>query len=150
MAISTYQVFLMVKDGVSETYSKLIDIKDFPDLGGAPETLETTTLSDNMTTSIPGIQSLEALEFTCNYEYSDYQTLKTRETEDREKESKDDTEYAVWFGGSVDPDGNLTETGDKGKFSFKGKLAVHTTGGGVNEVVNMIVTIAPSTPIKFE
>jgi hypothetical protein len=52
MAISTYQVFLMLGE------EKLIDIKDFPDLGGAPETLDTTTLSDNMTTSIPGIQSL--------------------------------------------------------------------------------------------
>ena len=61
MAISTYQVFLMVK-GVSD-YDKLVDIKDFPDLGGTPETLDTTTLSDNMTTSIPGIQSLEALTF---------------------------------------------------------------------------------------
>lgn len=32
MAISTYKVFLMKKSGTS--YSKLIDIKDFPDLGG--------------------------------------------------------------------------------------------------------------------
>lgn len=150
MAISTYQVFLMYKDGVDTEYKKLIDIKDFPDLGGAPEMLETTTLSDNMTTSIPGIQSLEALEFTCNYEYSDYQTLKAQELSDREKESKDDTTYAVWFGGDVDSAGKLTVTGDKGKFSFNGKLAVHTTGGGVNEVVNMVVTIAPSTPITFE
>ena len=44
MAISTYKVFLMKK--TSETWSKLIDIKDFPDLGGSPELLETTTLSD--------------------------------------------------------------------------------------------------------
>ena len=40
MAISTYKVFLM-KKGTS-TYEKLVDIKDFPDLGGAPEMLETT------------------------------------------------------------------------------------------------------------
>ena len=35
MAISTYKVFLM-KKGDGSTYSKLVDIKDFPDLGGAP------------------------------------------------------------------------------------------------------------------
>ena len=40
MAINTYKVFLMQK--VESTYEKLIDIKDFPDLGGAPEMLETT------------------------------------------------------------------------------------------------------------
>lgn len=46
MAISTYKVFLMkgTTSGSSTTYEKLVDIKDFPDLGGAPEMLETTTL----------------------------------------------------------------------------------------------------------
>ena len=46
MAISTYKVFLMKKAASGGTYSKVVDIKDFPDLGGAPEMLETTTLSD--------------------------------------------------------------------------------------------------------
>ena len=32
MAISTYKVFLMKKTGT--TYEKLVDIKDYPDLGG--------------------------------------------------------------------------------------------------------------------
>ena len=35
MAISTYKAFLMHKgSGVSDEWEKLIDIKDFPDLGG--------------------------------------------------------------------------------------------------------------------
>ena len=50
MAISTYKIFLMKKATAGETYEKVIDIKDFPDLGGAPEMLETTTLSDKMQT----------------------------------------------------------------------------------------------------
>jgi hypothetical protein len=142
MAISTYQVFLMVK-GVSD-YDKLIDIKDFPDLGGAPETLDTTTLSDNMTTSIPGIQSLEALTFNANYEKSEYSKLKEQESTDLNAEGG--TDYAVWFGADAEgkPDGH------NGKFSFKGKMVAHTTGGGVNEVVGVAITIAPSTPITFE
>lgn len=50
MAINTYKVFLMkgATSGGNTTWTKLIDIKDFPDLGGSPEMLETTTLSDNM------------------------------------------------------------------------------------------------------
>ena len=52
MAISTYKVFLMKKKTTpEETYEKLVDIKEFPDLGGEPEMLETTTLSDNMPVS---------------------------------------------------------------------------------------------------
>ena len=39
MAISTYKVFLMHKASSEGTYTKLIDIKEFPDLGGEPEML---------------------------------------------------------------------------------------------------------------
>lgn len=42
MAISTYKVFLMKKGTEPDTYEKLVDIKEFPDLGGEPEMLETT------------------------------------------------------------------------------------------------------------
>ncbi len=59
MAISTFKSFLMHK--VSDKWEKLVDIKSFPDLGGSPELIETTTLSDPMTTNIMGIHSLDAL-----------------------------------------------------------------------------------------
>ena len=75
MAISTYKTFLMCDKEGKGTYTKLIDIKEFPDLGGAPEMLETTTLSDKMQTYIPGIQSLDSLEFTANYTLEDYKAL---------------------------------------------------------------------------
>ena len=137
MAISTYKVFLM-KKGAENTYSKVVDIKDFPDLGGSPEMLETTTLSDGMQTYIPGIQSLEALEFTANYDKDDYAALAAmKDTE---------TEFAVWFGGT-EANGVVTPTGSEGKFEFTGILSVFVVGGGVNEVVDMTITIAPSTPI---
>lgn len=136
MAISTYKVFLMNKS--SSTYEKLVDIKDFPDLGGAPEMLETTTLSDKMQTYIPGIQSNDALEFTANYTKEDYDKLKALEGTE--------SDYAVWFGGT-ESGGVATPDGSNGKFEFKGQLSVHVVGGGVNEVVDMTVTIAPSTGI---
>lgn len=137
MAISTYKIFLMHKvDG--DTYEKLIDIKSFPDLGGTPEMLETTTLSDGMQTYIAGIQSLDALEFEANYTKEDYTKLKALEGVAGD--------YAVWFGGTV-TGGVATPTGDDGKFEFGGSLSVFPVGGGVNEVVGMTVSIAPSTPI---
>ena len=139
MAISTYKIFLMMK-GEGSTYEKLVDIKDFPDLGGAPEMLETTTLSDKMQTYIPGIQSLDALEFTSNYTKTDFTKLKALEGQEKD--------FAVWFGATED--GNtLTPDGSDGKFEFKGQLSVFPVGGGVNEVVDMTITIAPSTPITM-
>ena len=140
MAISTYKVFLMHKASSGDTYTKLIDIKEFPDLGGEPEMLETTTLSDNMQTYIAGIQSMDGLSFSANYDMTEYQTLKALEGK---KES-----YAVWFGGT-ESGGTVTPDGSNGKFAFDGELSVYPVGGGVNEVVGMNITIAPSSPITF-
>ena len=139
MAISTYKIFLMQKN--KDAWEKLIDIKEFPDLGGTPEMLETTTLSDKMQTYIPGIQSIDALEFTSNYTLADYKKLKALEGQDKE--------YAVWFGGTEAGD-TVTPTGSDGKFKFNGQLSVFPVGGGVNEVVDMTITIAPSTPISMD
>lgn len=55
-------------------------------------------------------------------------------------------EYAVWFGGT-ETASSPTPTGSEGKFKFAGELSVYVTGGGVNEVRGMAITIAPSTPI---
>ena len=136
MAISTYKVFLMKKE--TDAYKKLVDIKDFPDLGGSPEMLETTTLSDKMQTYIPGIQSLDALEFNANYTKEEFTKIKALEGQE--------LELAVWFGGN-ESSGTLTPTGDDGKFNFKGYVSVFVVGGGTNEVVGMTVAVAPSTPI---
>lgn len=139
MAISTYKTFLMKKE--TETWKKVIDIKEFPDLGGAPENLETTTLSDRMQTYIAGIQSLDALEFSANYTLEDFKTLQKLEGKTEE--------YAVWFGGNEAGD-TVTPSGANGKFKFSGQLSVFPVGGGVNEVVGMTITIAPSTPITLD
>jgi hypothetical protein len=140
MAISTYKVFLMESTDGKTTWTKVIDIKDFPDLGGTPEMLETTTLSDGMQTYIPGIQSLDALEFTSNYTLEDYKKLKGMKGTEKH--------FAVWFGGTESGD-TVTPTGTDGKFKFKGQLSVYPVGGGVNEVVDMKISIAPSTPITI-
>ena len=127
MAMSTYGISLQYKKATA--YEKLVDIKDFPDIGGAPEMLETTTLSDAMQTYIPGIKSSDALEFTANYTKTDYDKIVgLADTE---------TTFAIYLG---------SDTTDA-KFYFKGYASVRINGGGVNEVVGMTISIAPSTAI---
>ena len=127
--ISTYKVELYYDSGNgTPSWVKLVSIKDFPDLGGAPESLETTTLSDAARTYIPGIQSTEQLTFTCNYIKNDYDTINALTGEQ---------DFQLWFGSS----------GADGKYEFSGQVLAYINGGGVNEVVNMTVVITPSTAI---
>ena len=141
MAISTYKVFLMKKATDSEVYTKLLDIKEFPELGGDPEMLETTSLSDKMQTFIMGIQTAEGVAFPANYDKAKFAELKALEGAQHD--------FGVWFGGTEEG-GIVTPDGSNGKFSFSGELFAKVNGGGVNEVVGMTVTVAPSTPIEFE
>ena len=140
MATSTYMTFLMHKK--DSTYEKLIDITEFPDLGTDPEMLETTTLSDRMQTFIMGIEGNEAMNFATNYDKAGYTALKALKNKEES--------FAVWFGGTENGDGIVTPTGTEGKFSFKGQLSVRVTGGGVNEVRKMGITIAPTSVITEE
>ena len=139
IAISTYKTFLMAKE--SSSYSKLVDIKDFSDLGGEPEQIDVTTLSHKRHVYINGIEDADALTFTCNYTKETFTKLKALEGQSKE--------YAVWFGGTEDED-TLTPTGEDGKFSFTGQLSVYVNGGSVSEGVDMTVSISVSSDMKFE
>lgn len=131
MAISTYGVTL--KWGTSaEALTKVVDIKNFPDLGGAPELIETTTLSDPMQTFINGIQTAGEMAFTCNYTKADYNAVKADEGEE--------LYYALEFG----------ENGDEGVFVWQGEHSVYITGAEVNGVVEMVINIAPSTKPEMQ
>lgn len=138
MAISSYKTFLMKKGSSGSTYEKLVDIKEFPDLGGDPNMLDATTLSDPMQINIMGIQKVDALTFTANYSSEDFATLDALKGQE--------LDLAVWFGGT-ESDGTLTPSGDKGKFNFKGQLSVYVKGAGVDSVVEMAITVAASTKI---
>lgn len=132
MAISTYKTYLVKKDtgGEGTTYTKLVDIKSFPDLGGTPEMLETTTMSDPMQTNILGIQSSDALEFTANYTKEDFAKIKALEGKEND--------YAVVFG----------DNGENGVYGWTGGISVFITGGEVNAVVDMTISCVASTPIE--
>ena len=139
MAISTIHTALMKGTGTGTiTYSKLICISEFPEMGSAPEQIDVTTLCDEQRHYIPGVSDTGGgLAFTAFYTPEDFTTLKAL--------AGVDTPYALWFGAAAngDPDGH------NGKFSFSGDLRVTLNGGGVNDPVSMTITIYPSTDITF-
>lgn len=131
MALSTQGIYLMKGDGTEDniTYSKLVDIKTFPDMGAAPQTVDVTTLSDTMQKFIKGLDTTAAMEFTANYDAESYATLAALE---------DENDFALYFG----------EDGTNGKFAWKGVLSVWIVGNGVNGVVEMKISILPTTGIE--
>ena len=127
MAINTYGIVL--KWGESESaVAKVVDIKDFPDLIGEPELLETTTLSDQQVTNIPGIRGSDLLTFTCNYTKTDFSAVKQSEGK------------AMFY---------ALEFSDGSKFTWQGQHTCGLPGKGVNEVVEFTVNIAVSSPVEF-
>ena len=132
VGINSFRVYLMKGTGTGTlSWSKLVDIKDFSDLGAAPEPLETTTLSDPARTYIPGIENTEQKTFTCNFNNTDFATLAALKGMEQN--------LAIWFGAS-ESGGVYTPDGNIAKFEGKGYIDVFVNGGGVNEVVNMTVT----------
>ena len=128
MAVITYPVTLKTgTDYASST--KLIDIKDFPDLGGAPEQIETTTLSDSAKTYIAGIKDQPQMEFTANYSEEDYDKVNALEN----------TETTFWL--------EFGTNGASGIFTWKGTAMAYVKGAGTNSVVEMAVVSTPSTPV---
>ena len=141
MAFSTYKTFLMLGSSTgTPTYSKLVDIKSFGDLGGVPETIDVTTLSDKKRKTVPGVEDLETITFTANYTAADYDTVAAV--------AGTEQPFAVWFGGT-ESGGVVTPTGSDGKFEMTGVLSVYKNGGGVNEAQEMTISInASSGPTK--
>ncbi len=127
MAINTYGVELHWGTS-AEAVAKVIDIKDFPDMIGEPEMLETTTLSDAQVTNIPGIKSSEMLTFTYNFTKEDFSKV--------EADAGKALHYALVFS-------------DGSKFTWQGQHSSGLPGKGVNEVIEATVNIAASTEVIF-
>lgn len=131
MAISTYPIALKYNSGSNATpvWTDVCEIKDFPDLGGAPDLLETTTLANASRTYIAGIKDQQALEFTANFDSDVMDDITALSG------TKD---FQVWFGAN----------GTSGKFALSGTIEVYVVGAGVNAVVEMKIVIIPSTAIS--
>lgn len=127
-AVST--IGTVLKYGASASnLAQLCKIKSYPDLGGAPETIETTDLEDSTATYVPGVQSLEALEFTANYTAAAYASVKASENTEGS--------YSLEFG----------DAGADGIFTWTGQHTVYVNGGEVNGVREMTIVVTPSSAI---
>lgn len=127
MAISSYNCVLKWGES-SSLLEKKVDIKDFPDLIGDPNLLETTTLSDAAQTYIPGIKSMDLMTFTTNFTKTDFQTCKADEGKT--------LFYSLEFS-------------DGAKFTWQGQHTMGVPGKGVDEVIEATINIVPSTSVEF-
>ena len=127
MAISTLGVTLKMGES-AQALEKVVDIKDFPDLIGDPNMLETTTLSDEAVTNIPGIRSSDMLTFTCNYTKADFTAVNEK------------ANTALYYS---------LEFSDGSKFTWQGQHTCGVPGKGVDEVIEFTINIAASTAVEF-
>jgi uncharacterized protein YjdB len=127
-AYSTINTVLKAGETFAEL-EQLCKIKSYPDLGGAPENLETTDLEDENQTFVSGVQSLDQMEFTCNYTDEAY--------EDVLDAAGIDQYYMLEMG----------DGGEQGRFIWYGQHSVRVTGGDVNAVREMVITVTPSSEI---
>lgn len=134
---SSINTRLMTKNEEGTAWEEFIKVKETPDLGGEPETIDITDLTDRMERYVPGVQASEALSFTANYTPSAYAKCKAVEGQVKS--------YAIWFG---DPAVSAVD-GTYGAFEFDGTLNVYVNGTAVNDAREMTVTITPSTEITF-
>ena len=121
MAISAQ--FTTLKYGASSPETEVV-IKSFPSLLGKRNSLETTTLSDDAQTFIPGIRAQsEGFEFTANYDAEVYAEMNAVEGV-----QKCELTFA-----------------DKSGYTWDGYLSASVNEGSVVAVLEMTITIIPAT-----
>lgn len=117
MALSSYNTKLTIGD-------KDYAIKDFPAILGERSALETTTLSDDAQTYIPGIrQTSESFPFLANYDatiYAEINALTGAQT------------CKLMFS-------------DGSGYSWSGSVSASINEGSVDSVLEMTISVTPTT-----
>ena len=127
-AYSTIGTILETSEDGS-AWTKLVTIKSFPALGGAPEQLEVTDMEDETQTFIPGVQSMDAMEFGANYTLESYTAVKAKENKP--------LKYRIKLG----------KNGVAGTATWDGQHSVYVNEGEVNGSISMTITVSPSTKV---
>lgn len=117
-----------------DTYTKIAGLQEFPDIGGAPEQIDITTLDDAMMHYMNGLKDAGSMEFTFLYDKNDtansnFQVLCGLED----------------AGKAVDWELKLP-TGTK--FHWNGEVAVTLSGTGVNDALHFVANIGIATDIE--
>jgi hypothetical protein len=130
MAISTANTTLNYKLLVGDSYTKLVDITSYPDMGSTPSKLDTTDLTQTAyKTSIFGLQETPDLTFEANYDETKLASINAM---------AGTTYYFQLLFGTAD-----------GQLTWQGEIRAYVNGGAVDEVRKMTVTLSASTPIVF-
>lgn len=116
MAISSFGTKLTIG-------TKTYDIKDFPSVLGQRSELETTTLSDDAQTYIPGIRQQSGFPFLANYDATVYAEINALTTEQECK---------------------LTFSDGSG-YAWQGYASASINEGAVDGVVEMTINIMPAS-----
>ena len=120
--------------GSGETYTKIAGLQEFPDIGGAPEQIDITTLDDAMMHYMNGLKDVGSMEFTFLYD----------------KQDNASSNYQVLCG--LEDAGNVVSwevklpTGTK--FHWDGEVSVTLSGAGVNAAVQFVANIGVATDIQ--
>ena len=133
MAISSYNIVLKTSETATGTCTELVPVKDFPDLGSAPDTIEVTTLRDKMKRYIQGLQDTGSFEFTYNYTKTDFTKVKALD---------DNTTH--YFELDFGNDGE----GGEGTFFFAGQVTTYVAGTGTGSVVEAKIVVTCDSEVK--
>ncbi len=133
MAVLTSNTILNFSTTKEGTYSKLVDITSYPDIGGEPEQIEVTDLSTTTYKQyINGLQDISSLTFEANYTKAGYDAVVAL------------ADTVTWFQLS------FGDSGVDGIFQWSGKVSVYISGGAANEARKMSLTISSETEFTDE
>lgn len=113
----------------ANSLAELCKIKSYPQLNGEREQIESTDLTDTAQTFVPGVQSVESMQFSANFTMAAYTSLKTNALTDGFFE--------------------LDFASAGAKATWEGQYDVYLNEGEVNGLVEMTVVVYPSTVVTI-
>jgi hypothetical protein len=114
-----------------DNLERICRIKSYPALNGVPDALETTDLQDFFQTFTRGVEQVESMEFTSNYTPEEYASV-------MQDAWRPDMYYQLDMG----------VNGYQGRFKWQGSHSVRLVSSEVNGVVEMVITVIPTTRIE--
>lgn len=125
MAMTAYNTRLMYG---ADSPTTQITIKDTPVILAKRSSVETTTLSDDARTYIPGIrETSESFDFTCNYDSEVFEALNNLDTAQK---------CALVYS-------------DGSGYTWDGNISASVKEAAIDAVLEMTVSITPTTEPKW-
>lgn len=113
----------------ANSLAELCKIKSTPQLNGEREQIESTDLTDEAQTFVPGVQSVESMQFTANFTLAAYTSLKTNAMTDGYFE--------------------LDFVSAGAKATWQGQYDVYVSEAEVNGLIEMVLVCYPSTEVTI-